>query len=350
MSAKRERVLVFRIGQLGDTVVALPAIGWLANITPGASRVLLTDRSVKSTMVVSQEVVEDFAWFDEIVLYDPQKRGVRKLIERAALLRRLRALRFTTIVNLAPQRTPKQRIRDRLWFYLVSWRAKYVEEGSQASSEARSGRGVPEWKRLLDVVGGPEEWRVAFPLSEAALQMTAERLSVFGQGPIVAVCPGSKMPSKLWPVENYIVVLRALRERIPNVSFLLVGSADERNLCEGLVSRIGADRALNVAGEWSIRNCAAALSMCDVYLGNDTGVMHLAAAVGTPCIAVFSCRDVVGRWEPRGDRHKCFRATSVSCEGCMAVTCPNNNFCLKAIPPEPVIDAVTIALAESRAW
>jgi ADP-heptose:LPS heptosyltransferase len=75
-----------------------------------------------------------------------------------------------------------------------------------------------------------------------------------------------------------------------------------------------------------------------LYLGNDTGTMHLAASVGTPCVAIFSALDLIGRWHPFGTENEVFRR-SVECEGCFSPTCFNKNKCLDLISAGEVYEA-----------
>ena len=84
----------------------------------------------------------------------------------------------------------------------------------------------------------------------------------------------------------------------------------------------------NSAGQLSVRESAALLRECKLYLGNDTGTMHLAAAVETACVAIFAAVDWRGRWTPFGLGHQIFRQT-VKCEGCHTPDCFNAHKCLE---------------------
>ena len=95
------------------------------------------------------------------------------------------------------------------------------------------------------------------------------------------------------------------------------------------------------------------LSRCIAYVGNDSGPMHLAAMVGTPCVAVFSAREARGRWDPFGTRHVMLRKQT-ECAGCMLEECVSEaNRCLTAIGVEDVVAAavrvIRDGLAESGA-
>ncbi len=80
-----------------------------------------------------------------------------------------------------------------------------------------------------------------------------------------------------------------------------------------------------------------------LYLGNDTGTMHMAAAAGVRCVAVFAAIDFPGRWYPFGDENKIFRV-AVECEGCHTPDCFNKHQCLEMISVDEVFEACAAIL------
>ena len=110
---------------------------------------------------------------------------------------------------------------------------------------------------------------------------------------------------------------------------VVVGGRDDTARGEEL-RRAWGPRARNLAGELSPYGSAEVLRQCVAYVGNDTGAMHLAGMVGTPCVALFSARDYPGQWEPYGDGHEVLRHET-DCAGCMLDVCPYNNKCLNLI-------------------
>jgi ADP-heptose:LPS heptosyltransferase len=98
-------------------------------------------------------------------------------------------------------------------------------------------------------------------------------------------------------------------------------------------------RGYNAAGALDVRTAALALKQCTVYVGNDTGTMHLASAVGVPCVAIFSSREWPGLWHPHGKNNHVFRA-AIECEGCGLVDCvQRKNECLRTTQVDKVVDA-----------
>ena len=164
---------------------------------------------------------------------------------------------------------------------------------------------------------------------------------------VIGIGPGSKMPSKLWPPERFREVAKAIDEKYSPI-FLAFGSVAEREVCESVLTGLG--RGINCAGEMDVRMSSAVFEHVSVYVGNDTGTMHMAVSGGAKCVALFSARDWPGRWNPYGEGHTVFREV-VPCEGCMLEVCDKENLCMMKILPNKVIDAAfkTIDKSQRRA-
>jgi ADP-heptose:LPS heptosyltransferase len=154
------------------------------------------------------------------------------------------------------------------------------------------------------------------------------------KGHLWAIAPGSNMPAKCWP--HYAELLEAL-QRHQKIVPVYIGGKNERTLCEELNNHVP---GVCIIGR-TMPEVEAVMRRCETYLGNDTGVMHLAAALGLRCIAVFSCRDIPGIWEPYTKDKIVFRAQGQSCEGCLEITCKkHHNACLEAITVSQVLEQI----------
>jgi ADP-heptose:LPS heptosyltransferase len=163
--------------------------------------------------------------------------------------------------------------------------------------------------------------------------------------PWVAVCTGGKTNSQLWPWERYGEVMHLLIKE-QGLFPIVVGGREDREIGEKLVRQWGT--GLCAAGELSVRESAALMEGARFYLGNDTGVMHLAAAVGIPCVAIFSARNWPGTWEPYGSGHKVLRF-DVPCSGCSLSTCNQQLQCLSNITVQEVYRACLEVLGSGNA-
>lgn len=103
----------------------------------------------------------------------------------------------------------------------------------------------------------------------------------------IAMAPGAAVNRRKWPITDYASVARALGQ-LPGVHLLLVGSSADATDCESMLQAGRPGRSLNLAGELSLAQTAASLQACRFFIGNDSGLMHLACAVRTPVIEI-SC-------------------------------------------------------------
>jgi heptosyltransferase-3 len=140
--------------------------------------------------------------------------------------------------------------------------------------------------------------------SEADRRFATEYFRDFGRAPVVAAHPGSGSAAKNWPVEKFAALCRWLADEMAAQLLVVRGEADEgpvNQLTQLLVSR-----PCRLAQGLKLVELAAVLERCWLYLGNDSGVTHLAAAVGRPVVAVFGPASFP-IWEPRGERVRVVR-------------------------------------------
>jgi lipopolysaccharide heptosyltransferase II len=347
-----KRILIYRPGALGDTIVAIPTIQALRRRYPDAALALMTVRM--DAGLWADEVLREFVWFDEVITYAPG--DLRKLRAVRELWQRLRQFGADTVVHLSSeQNSPARILRDRAFFALAGI-PKFV--GGAAASvtwygrRRRDDRLYPfEVDRLLSFAveaGAAPSDRPVFdlPIGEAARARVDALIEEppFDSGRmLVGMCPGSKQPSKCWPVDRYGEVGRRLIDTY-GASIVVVGGEQERAAGEQIGRAWPPGRWLNTASRLSILEMAELLRRCTFYLGNDTGAMHLAAAVDTRCVAVFSARSPEHSWHPYGDDHIVIRRRP-SCRNCFLTECTRQKSrCLTEISVEDVWSACTRTL------
>ncbi|MEW6362060.1 MAG: glycosyltransferase family 9 protein [Acidobacteriota bacterium] len=344
-----ERILVFRIGSLGDILIAMPSFWRLRQAYPESELILLSGTSPDNAKMISATaILPKSGLFDGYLTYP----DAASPAEAAKMLLEVYKSKAETMVYLMPRTRSANAIwRDRFAFRLAgirhfigmqhlsgnllpvnaSYPAEKVSRESDFLWDCLTADEVPgdDWPRRADIgiLSGEKQSAVAF-LAENYGSNIDGRL-------MLAVAPGSKWASKIWPAERFAAVLSELRKIYPIVP-VIVGDRYDFETGEQILKRLG--DGINAAGRLDIRTTAAVLQMCAMYLGNDTGAMHLAASVGTSCVAIFAAIDWPGRWYPIGDGHAVIRK-QVECEGCHAPNCPYENRCLQMIEPEEVINA-----------
>jgi len=114
-------------------------------------------------------------------------------------------------------------------------------------------------------------------------EQAAQRLLSEAGKPLVALVPGASHPAKQWPLEKFIEVAQWLAAR--NFTVVVLGAWNERPLVTVLAEKLGG-QAIDLTGATTLREAGAVLARCQIYVGNDTGLMHLAAAEGVPVVMI----------------------------------------------------------------
>ncbi len=335
-----EQVYVFRAGSLGDTIVSLPAWNVIAQRHPGRPLHLITpDRRIPG-IPDTEDVYRLTGRLGEVIRYDSTGTGFART---AASVRRLGSGVVYCLMSVRPT---IRHFRDFVFMRLVlGLRTRGVMSAIRLNWRRHPGSAtvaaMPEWQRLL-ACAGSNATTVSFPLlapTPEAGEDIARALAPIGTAPFLVACPGSKMSAKRWPQERYQTVFRHFLESHPEAHVVLVGSPDERHLCQSIATA-HADRVLNWAGQLSLDESAALCARAVCYLGNDTGAMHVAAAMGCPCVALFSARDFRGKWDPFGSGHTILREEP-ACRHCMLVECTTEKQrCMTMIDTESVCRAL----------
>jgi heptosyltransferase II len=185
---------------------------------------------------------------------------------------------------------------------------------------------------IMDLVGADADSEPEPPRIEIAADTRREVAARFGlPADCVGLIPGAaRGPSKCWPEQHYAALGRMLAADGRRVA--LFGSPAERDLCGRIAAAIG-DAALDFAGRSDVAEWAALLAGCAAVVANDSGGMHLAAAVGTPLVAVFGITDP-GKTGPRGghcriiqrdvERHRDIARDSDLARKCLASISPES--------------------------
>jgi heptosyltransferase II len=180
--------------------------------------------------------------------------------------------------------------------------------------------------------------------------LTDARNKVQGAAPgkpliLLGLNPGAEYgPAKRWPVANFAAVAREISHRLGNSVWLAFGVKGDWTLCDE-VARLAGGGVLNLAGKTSLRQLMALLKLCRVVLTNDTGPMHVAAALGTPVVVPFGSTspELTGPGLPGDARHQLLKSAA-PCSPCFRRACPIDFRCMTGISTECVVAAVQAAL------
>ncbi len=346
--------MILRPGSLGDTVVALPAFHYIRRKEPNSRIVLLTnvptDGGVKAAS--SYQVLAGSGLVDDYAEYRPPRRAS----DVFWLMQYFRRERPKRLYYLMPQRSLAQRLRDHVFFSLSGIREVRGLAVSGHLDKPRLRADGRSWEseslRLLRMVGGqPDDLTIRnFDLRlQAPEQVRANEVLAGVRGnPYVLLSLGTKLPANDWGDENWRKTLHALSAKLPTAAFVMIGSADESARCDRLF-RGWAGLGVNLCGKLTPRESGAVAAGALLFLGHDSGPAHLAAAVGTKVVAVYSARNLPGVWFPFGNEaHVLWKETD--CSNCGLQVCVKQAMrCIRAITPESVVTLALSVIADGAA-
>lgn len=196
---------------------------------------------------------------------------------------------------------------------------------------ARTRHVTEEFLEIVGALGAPGVDPIPrLAVSREAAEAAGRLLPNGGRGVRLGVVPGAAFgPAKRWPPERFADLAR----RFEGAEIVLFGSAEDRSLVEEIAGVVPS-RAVILAGRTSPPVLAGCLAKCSLVVGNDTGPIHLAAAVGTPVVAIFGSTNPA--WTgPRGELHRTVQIP-VECAPCYLRNCDRGYACLRGISTEDV--------------
>ena len=344
------RVLIYRLGSLGDTIVALPALRLIAQAFPDAERLMLTNFNINAKAAPVSQVLAGTQLIHGCIEYPI---GVRNLSKLMQLRSRIRELRPDVLVYLTESRNLPKTLRDALFFracgirrligvpYTADMRTcRNKGDGMYESEGARLARCVHELGEMR-----PDD-QAAFDLKLSSAEREAARLALGPLErvkPLLAISIGAKVDVKDWGDTNWSALLSRLSDHFAGWGLVMLGVEMERERSDALL-KYWQGASLNLCGRLSVHESAAALERCRLFLGHDSGPMHLAAAVGTRCVAIFSSRNLPGEWFPYGSGHRVLYR-SMPCQGCRREVCVDlQKACIRSITADEVLDAIVTVL------
>ena len=370
----RERIVIRGLNWLGDAIMCLPALHRLREARPKAHIAILTP--IKLADLWRTPLI------DEVI-------GFEKEESLSSVVRKLRAGRFATGVVLPmsfrsalefrlagipirvgtehkgrqiflshPVRKPPgiQEIQKRTINEIL--RANASADRKTPASPSLQSHHVHRYLHLVAALGADPTPQAPF-LQIADDEATAiEDRFLPGRSkgtPIsMGMCPGAEYgAAKRWPEERFVETACRLH-RQTGCEWLLFGTQGERAACERIVSaiqaQIGSATAFNMAGRTSLWELAVLLRGCAVVVGNDSGPMHLAAAVGVPVSVIFASTsaELTGPGLPGAVGHSLIVSES-PCSPCFLRTCPIDMRCMNSLTADRMVQGVLGLLRETAA-
>ena len=323
------RIAIRAPNWLGDVILSLPALRDVRRAFPSARITVLARPSVAP-------------------LYEAV-REVDAIVEAGSVLSQAAALRggfdlvifFTNSIGTAlagalaavPER----------WGYATEGRRFLLTRSAPVPAEIRGRSQVNYYRAMLAAMGIPTSDGLDTSISPPPAWLQNAR-ALLGDGSFVGVAPGAaKGTAKQWPPDRFAAAADRLSESIGARVVLLGASADEP--AAAAVSRAMRHPPLNLCGRTDLRTFVGAIASLDALVANDSGAMHVGAALGVPTVGVFGPTNP-DETHPVGTRAGFVRGVA-ECSPCRHVTCPIDHRCMTSVAPDAVVAAL-LKLKEIR--
>jgi len=339
------RILVRGVNWVGDTVLSYPTVQQLKTLFPKSHVAIL----IPSYLV---DLWKTFPYVDEIIPFQ-KKRGIGSLWEDLNLSQSLNERNFDLAVIL-----PRS-FRSAFHIYLAriplrigyrnEGRSLFLTHGIRRTQEMLRVHRVYYYQKLLEPLG-----RISDPSSPQIFLREEDRrwadrtlkdLGIPGDKPLIGMNPGATYGlAKCWYPDRFGRLGERLAEKW-QAKILLFGKEEERPVVHEILHHLGTG-GIDLTGKTGLLQLAALLERCALLVTNDTGTMHVAAAVGTPVVALFGSTPplVTGPW---GEGHMVVRK-NVPCSPCWKRVCPTDHRCMELITVDEVEKVVEKQLRHKR--
>jgi heptosyltransferase-2 len=357
------RILVRGVNWLGDAVMTTPALLRLREKFPAAHITLFTPEKLKD-LWLNHPAVDEIISFapGENIFVTAKKLRVGKFdlafvlpnsprsaveVFLAGIPRRIGGARpwrnFFLTQAVAP-RADAVNMRKRPVGEIRNLISEHPTSNIQHPKIPESAHQIFEYLNLAAALGAnPEPLAPQLFVTPEEVESTKKKFGLEKiDGPIIGLNPGAEYgPAKRWPVEKFIAAAGEIRQRTNCVWLIFGGNADASTTAQ-IESAIGnRQSAINLAGQTSLHELMALLKLCRVLFTNDTGPMHVAAALGTPVVVPFGSTspELTGPGLP-GDARNRLLKSDAPCSPCFLRECPIDFRCMNGISVERVVEAV----------
>jgi len=358
-----QRILILRLGAFGDILMGTPLLAALRNAYPDAHITWVAE-------FTEREAIDANPYVDEILCWDTfyWKRMIRNLqyplwFARAWRLKReLKARRFDIFISLQPEEWPllllgtdapvSIGIFDTFRRYYGESRNRHYQRlytHPYAAPRLPNHR-IDQYGLALQALGLPSPEPVSMSMGYMSEDASNMENFLHSQGytsgqDFVALAPMTTWPTKCWPMDRYVALGDALARR-HGCRIIIIGSAKERPALEDIAARMEI-HPIVMAGELNFRQAAALLHHAALLVSGDTGPMHVAAALGTPQIALFG--PTSPEWYGPRSRQALVMAHLVPCGPCDRKVCHNADdphLCMRLLSVEEALHAASSLLGK----
>jgi ADP-heptose:LPS heptosyltransferase/GT2 family glycosyltransferase len=356
------RILVVKLDHIGDFVTGLPAMRRLKTLFPHASITVLAGRHARG-FASMEPAIDELIEFD--FFHARSQLGEKELTKDDFLELRaqLAPYRFDLAVDLRKHLSTRDVLQYTgariLAGYDYMGQFPFLDialewEGDKTLQRKRS-HIVDDLLALVETIAtacGTDRSVLPVPLEKPDPETLPDAVRALFDKPVVAMHIGAGNITKTWPAEYFSALIDLLTER-NGVNVMLIGGPDEREASEALLETLlRPDAVASVAGQTALSDLPRLLAACCLYIGNDSGPKHIAAALGIPTIGIHSGVVDANEWGPVGRRAVALRR-DMTCSPCYlakAEDCPRALACLRHLEPSMVHQTASMLLARPVSW
>ena len=347
-----KRVLLVRLDNLGDVLLTTPAFHAVKTALPDASLTLLASHVGAQVAVLNPDI-------DDVIVYpapwmDPWRKMPQDSEREQHTIAEIKDRHFDgAIIFTSFHQSP---LPSAYLCYLADIPLRVAASIDGPGSLLTTRHKHPDTiihevehnLNLVRVLGmDTDERDLVLNVPGDAQRDIAHLLETYAiHRPLVVVHPGCTMPARTYPWEMYVEVINLLVEQL-GAFVVVTGADDERPLVEQILGQVRTENipaTLAMAGTLPFPLFCALIQAADLTITNNTGPMHISAAVKTPVIALFALTNPPEQWGPWHVPHRQMYH-DVSCRICYSRICPYQHECLRLVSPQMVVDASLELLA-----
>ncbi len=341
---KVNKILIRSVNWVGDTILMFPSVRAIRDIFPCSHISVLANEDVAHLWT-------RFPFIDEILTFKRRK-GIGYFFEDFKICKILREKGFD-LAFIFPRSFHSafqiylSKIPIRIG-YKDRGRSFLLSHGILREEGLFNVHRVFFYRKLVEVLGNDIEYyspRIFLKEEDrASIERFMNDLDISKNRLLVGLNPGATYGlAKCWSATKFGELGKRIAKRW-GAKIIIFGKADEKSIAQEIMSIIGKEDCIDLVGKTTLIELAAILERCKILISNDTGTMHLSAAIETPVIAIFGPTDPK-RTGPWGNGHLVIKK-EVSCSPCFKRICPGDHRCMDLINVDEVEEVVNKKLME----
>ena len=325
------RILIIKLRAIGDVILTTPVFENLRNSFPNSQIDFIVEKPSASLVAEDKNI--------NSILIAPSGKD-RKFKNDWQFFRKIRKQKYDVCIDLFGN--PRSAIIT--LFSNAKLRVGYSYRGRKYAYQEKFSSNVSQIHEVEFNLDAVRHFDIPIVTKQPKIYLrdldlkTAQKIIDglnYSDKSIIALNPCASWPAKMWPTTYFTKLAKIILKKY-DVKFIVLWGPREKDVALELKNKIGENAKIHPPT--TLTEQAALLSLCDLFIGNDTGPMHLSAAVGIPTLGIFGPTNAKLQG-PFGENTKAVFNPKVECLGCDKLECPSMD-CMNLLSPEMVFEAV----------